>query len=99
MTATRRPGKSFTATFGNRAVSGAAGGGPARTTESLFESMLDARRIRFPGGHFEVVAGPGEAVPPLAGGDLLVRTSSGGGAPRVARISSAPALPEDFFRE
>jgi hypothetical protein len=72
---------------------------PARP-ESFFAEIVTRRRARLPHGQrFELVAGPGEELPALSEGDLLVRPSPHGGPPRAARIRSAAAPAEDFFFE
>lgn len=73
---------------------------PMESEDWLFESMLEGRHIHLAGyGKFHVVAGPGESLPELAEGDLLVRREGAGTRPRMAPIASAPATAHDFFLE
>lgn len=65
---------------------------------ALFDTVVEQRRLRIPGhGHFDVVAAPGESMPTLEHGDLLMQQPARGAAPRIVRIASAPAVAEDFF--
>lgn len=78
----------------------AAGAGGAARAESLFEEIVSERSVSLDGGRRMVlVAGPGEELPPLEEGDLLVRRSRAGGRPRASRIQSAPAMAEEFVFE
>ncbi len=74
--------------------------GSTPRAESLFEKILEERQVRHrDGARFVVLAGPGESIPELASGDLLLRQPRNGGTPRAARIRSAAATPDDFLRE